>query len=88
MASPWYDIAVLIEGDRLQETDIKTLLQHYLQRDASTMELSTLLTYRSIYCYLETLWHLALDRPGQSDAVSLQRIADLEELLSDREIER
>ncbi len=63
MASPWYDIAVVINGDSLSAPDADALLNAYLGRAPHAEERDTLHQYGCIYRYLELLWYLALDKP-------------------------
>ncbi len=63
MASPWYDIAVVINGDSLPTPDIEAFLNAYLGRAPHEKERDTLYQYGCIYRYLELLWYLALDKP-------------------------
>jgi len=62
MASPWYDIAVVINGDSLSASDTDALLIAYLGREADERERDMLHQYGCIYRYLELLWYLALDK--------------------------
>jgi thiamine kinase len=62
MASPWYDIAVVINGDSLSASDTDALLIAYLGRVADERERDMLHQYGCIYRYLELLWYLALDK--------------------------
>jgi thiamine kinase len=63
MASPWYDIAVVINGDSLSAPDTEALLDAYLGRAADEREWDLLQQYGCIYRYLELLWYLTLDKP-------------------------
>lgn len=63
MASPWYDIAVVVAGDALSERDTDALLYHYLERVPNDCERRTLYRYSCIYRYLELLWYMALEKP-------------------------
>lgn len=58
MGSPWFELAVIACGEDYQGPEIETLAHAYLQRPASAGELTEFARYRSIYRYLELLWHL------------------------------
>lgn len=62
MGNPWYDIAVVVNGDVLDEVQTAQLLTAYLGRPAREQEWQALLHYGCIYRYLELLWYLALER--------------------------
>lgn len=64
MGNPWYDIAVIVNGDLLTKSDTDTLLKAYLGRSPSTQERRLLYQYSCIYRYLELLWYLALKTPA------------------------
>lgn len=61
MGSPWYDLAVIIAGDALDERATAELLHAYLGRSPSTAEQVLVRQYGCTYRYLELLWYLALD---------------------------
>ena len=63
MGSPWYDLAVVIQGDALSSADATTLIHTYLGRTPHEGEQILLRQYGCIYRYLELLWYLALDKP-------------------------
>lgn len=63
MASPWYDIAVVANGDAMSAGATAELLRAYLGRAARDEERAALHHFGSVYCYLELLWYLAQDRP-------------------------
>lgn len=63
MGSPWYDIAVVVNGDSLSAPDTEALINTYLGRLPDARERHTLHQYGCIYRYLELLWYLALDKP-------------------------
>lgn len=58
MASPWYELAVIIAGDALCHRDQEELLHGYLQRDADAIERQLVDSYACIYRYLELLWYM------------------------------
>ena len=71
MASPWYDIAAVINGDSLSVSAAETLLLSYLDRAPSADERKLLHQYGCIYRYLELLWYLALETPAlDHDAIA------------------
>lgn len=80
MASPWYDIAVVIHGDALPADEAKALLVAYLGRAPTAAEQRALHQYGCVYRYLELLWYLALEAPVLSaDAIEArtQALANL-----------
>jgi aminoglycoside phosphotransferase (APT) family kinase protein len=72
MASPWYDIAVIVNGDALPEHTTESLLYNYLGRTANDQERDTLYRYGCVYRYLELLWYMALENPIL-DAPTIER---------------
>jgi len=82
MGSPWYDIAVVLEGDELAPAARETLLRAYLGRRARVAERRLLARYGAIYRYLELLWHLALARPALSTAGLDAKLAGLRAALA------
>lgn len=75
MASPWYDIAVIVNGDALAEHQSEALLCSYLGRAANDRERVTLYRYGCVYRYLELLWYMALEHPVL-DAPTLEQKLD------------
>lgn len=63
MASPWYDIAVIVNGDAQPANETEALLKAYLGRAPNDWERSMLYQYSCIYRYLELLWYLSLEKP-------------------------
>lgn len=63
MGNPWYDIAVVVNGDSLSAPDTEVLINAYLGRPPDARERRSLHQYGCIYRYLELLWYLALDKP-------------------------
>jgi thiamine kinase-like enzyme len=63
MGSPWYDIAVIVNGDALSGDKTEALLYSYLGRAPNEQERVTLYRYSCIYRYLELLWYMALEKP-------------------------
>jgi thiamine kinase-like enzyme len=81
MASPWYDLAVVINGDTLSTTDTEALLLAYLERTPSADERTALYQYGCIYGYLELLWYLALATPVlDQDAIARKTSALVQRL--------
>ena len=81
MGSPWYDIAVVINGDSLSAAQADALLHAFLSRPPQDQERLEMYRYSCIYRYLELLWYLALQRsPAGPDALA-QKVAELEALL-------
>ena len=62
MASPWYELAVIIGGDQLTEDARDALVTAYLRRDPTASERDTLQAYITLYRYIELLWYLTLGR--------------------------
>jgi thiamine kinase len=84
MASPWYDIAVVVHGDDLSAPDADALLIAYLDRTPTDGERKQLHRYGCIYRYLELIWYLALETPVLgADAVDARSSA-LAHLLEQR----
>jgi thiamine kinase len=82
MGSPWYDLAVVINGDALVDTDSDVLIETYLGRIPDTRERDTLHLYGCIYRYLELLWYLALDKPVLEVSAIEEKSATLRNMLS------
>ena len=86
MASPWYDIAVVINGDSLSASDAEALLNAYLGRAPDEKERDTLHQYGCIYRYLELLWYLALDTPVLRPSTIEEKSTALVHMLAQRTI--
>ncbi len=86
MASPWYDIAVVINGDSLSAPDTEALLNAYLGRAADERERDMLHQYGCIYRYLELLWYLALDKPVLEPGAIEEKSSALVTMLAQRSI--
>ena len=84
MGSPWYDLAVVANGDLLSEVETEALMTAYLGRTADAQERSLLDQYSCIYRYLELLWYLALEKPVLNAAAIEEKSAALMNLLSQR----
>lgn len=84
MGSPWYDLAVVANGDSLGITDSEVLLETYLGRAADSRERDTLHLYGCIYRYLELLWYLALDKPVLGVRAIEEKSAALKSMLAQR----
>jgi aminoglycoside phosphotransferase (APT) family kinase protein len=81
MGSPWYDLAVVINGDSLSTTQADELLGAYLGRAASSAERVELQQHSCVYRYLELLWYLAQQRSSAQPALLDQKMAALEQAL-------
>lgn len=81
MGNPWYDLAVVANGDSLSETDTGRLLNAYLGREPDAQERYTLYQFSCIYRYLELIWYLALEKPVLSQQAIEQKYAALRALL-------
>jgi thiamine kinase len=86
MASPWYDIAVVVNGDSLSTSDTEALLNAYLGQAPSTAQLDLLHQYGCIYRYLELVWYLALDNPILGPAATEEKSTALMYCLAQRSI--
>jgi thiamine kinase len=84
MASPWYDIAVVVNGDELSAPETDALLEAYLGRAPHEEEHDALQQYGCVYRYLELLWYLALDKPVLSAETLAQKSAALLAMLARR----
>ena len=78
MGSPWYDIAVVVNGDSLNAAQTEALLTAYLGRPATQAQRLTLRQYGCIYRYLELLWYQALERTALEQATLARKISELE----------
>jgi len=78
MGSPWYDIAVVVNGDSLNAAQTDALLTAYLGRPATQTERLTLRQYGCVYRYLELLWYQALERTALKQATLTRKITALE----------
>jgi thiamine kinase-like enzyme len=81
MGSPWYDLAVVVNGDSLSTAQADELLEAYLGRAASSAERQELQQHSCVYRYLELLWHLALQHTAPEPALLEQKMAALENVL-------
>ena len=84
MGDPWYDIAVVVNGDGLNRADTEQLLASYLGRAVTATESQALQAYGCIYRYLELLWYLALERCPVAGATLATKQAELEQILAQR----
>tara|TARA_R110000823_G_scaffold91174_6_gene201163 strand:- start:5844 stop:6773 length:930 start_codon:yes stop_codon:yes gene_type:complete len=64
MASPLYDLAVVMHADEFDEPDAQRLARCYLGRAPGTDEAALLLSYGCLYRYLELLWYRAMQEPA------------------------
>jgi thiamine kinase len=85
MGSPWYDLAVVVNGDSLELTDSEILLEAYLGRIPDNRERDSLHLYGCIYRYLELLWYLALDKPVLGVSAIEEKSTALKSMLAQRE---
>jgi thiamine kinase len=56
LGDPWFDLAVICEGDALQEQQCLQLLEAWLQAPADAGQEQRLQDYRQVYRVLSTLW--------------------------------
>jgi thiamine kinase len=57
MGDPFYELAVIIEGNELNDEQQQTLLEEYLQRPISQQDWNRLHHWKIIYGYLCVLWY-------------------------------
>jgi thiamine kinase len=81
MASPWYDIAVIVNGDAMSELTREAMLYSYLGRAPNDWERVTLHRYSCVYRYLELLWYMALEKPILDAPTIAHKLAELNTLL-------
>jgi thiamine kinase len=84
MASPWYDIAVVVNGDEMSAPETNALLEAYLSRAPYDEERIALHRYGCVYRYLELLWYLALDKPVLAPDTIAAKSAALISMLGQR----
>jgi hypothetical protein len=69
MASPWFELAVIVAGDKLSGGESDQLLKTYWgNANCSDEQRTQLLRYRCIYRYLEILWFDAQGLAPQRNA--------------------
>lgn len=66
MGSALYDLAVVIEGDRLSANAANALVRTYLQQEPVPADIAAIERYRLIYLYLETLWYCLAEKHSMS----------------------
>ena len=81
MGSPWYDLAVVVNGDSLDAPDTDKLLLAYLGRAPDERERQALHRYGCVYRYLELLWYLAQERPVLAPGALEEKVAELGDML-------
>jgi thiamine kinase len=81
MGSPWYDIAVIVNGDSLADHETDSLLFAYLGRKPNDWERITLYRYGCVYRYLELLYYKTLENPILDSLAIEQKSAALESML-------
>jgi len=84
MASPWYDIAVVVNGDEISAPEADALLEVYLGRAPYEEEYDALHQYGCVYRYLELIWYLALDKPVLAPGTMAEKSAALLAMLAQR----
>jgi thiamine kinase-like enzyme len=82
MASPWYDLAVVVAGDNLGPNDTDKLLQAYTGRQRTASEQQLIAQYGCVYRYLELLWYLTQDSPVLDETELQEKLKVLQESLS------
>ena len=81
MASPLFDIAVIVKGDALPANAVEEFLVAYLGRAPNDWERATLHRYGCIYCYLELLWYETLETPTLDQLALEKKSSELESML-------
>ncbi|HDY82583.1 MAG TPA: hypothetical protein ENH48_06465 [Halieaceae bacterium] len=81
MGSPWYDLAVVINGDSLSTAQADELLEAYLGRAVGGAERQELQQHSCVYRYLELLWYLALQHTVPEPALLDHKVVALEKNL-------
>jgi thiamine kinase len=82
MGNPWYDLAVVVNGDSLAEQEAGLLVSAYLGREPNAQERHSLYQFSCIYRYLELIWYLALEKPVLSTEVIEEKSDALQALLA------
>jgi thiamine kinase len=82
MGSPWYDLAVVVAGDGLDEGQAQALLEAYLDRSALEEERRALHHQGCVYRYLELLWYLAQPRAPLPRPALEEKLAGLARAVS------
>ena len=57
MGDPFYELAVIVEGQALNQSQQELLLSEYFARSVSENDRQNLKNWRLIYCYLTVLWY-------------------------------
>lgn len=57
MGDPFYELAVIVEGHVLNQSQQELLLSEYFARPVSESDRQCLKNWRLIYCYLTVLWY-------------------------------
>lgn len=81
MASPWYDLAVIVHGDELDDSAAVRLATAWLERKPTDAEQARLRHYGCIYRYLALLWYLATGREAIAEQNAGRQHRELRELL-------
>lgn len=81
MGSPWYELAVIIVGDELDQARAEELVSAYLGRPATAGESQQLRRYACLYRYIELLWYCATDRNAPTPGAQERRLTALEQAL-------
>lgn len=83
MASPWFDIAVIVNGDALPADTTDAFLVAYLERTPTDGERTTLHRYGCIYRFLELLWYRTRANPTLDSFAQEKRSAELDSMLAE-----
>ena len=82
---PFFDLAVIVEGHQLNESESLQLLQSYLQENPSKQDFSRLYSNRVIYSYLSVLWFAVKNASDASEITNQQchqQLVALQQLIS------
>lgn len=71
IGDPFFDLAVIVEGDEMNNPDAELLLCAYLGRPPCAQEMTRLNQQRRVYCVLSELWSRAHARLGQNNSQRL-----------------
>jgi aminoglycoside phosphotransferase (APT) family kinase protein len=77
MAPALYDVAVVIEGDALDDKTAQMLVRDYLGRFPNADEQTRLARYRLVYACLALLWHCASDNAPLTETAVAAQAQDL-----------
>ncbi len=85
MGDPFFDLAIIVEGHELNESESLLLLEHYLDVNPDKSALSRLYSNRVIYRYLSVLWYAVKYSSGSDNVTNencQQQLRTLEQLIA------